>query len=179
MTKRFQGKEKLKLSWCQKEKWDQGWLEDWFYIKTSGLKQTFDDGTEDTVYPLGSIMTEMSPRCRMDPPRKKSASRKKCDATFALACCYSGGRDLMEEMVAANYWPLGKRNDPFKIEMVQVPVFGPPEGVPFPRFGKKLSDVDDVTTLVAGVEEVVESIVGPMTRRSTFPESRPRAQCLG
>jgi hypothetical protein len=49
-----------------------------------------------------------------------------------LACRYSRGRDLVKEMVAANYWPLGQRNNRFQIEMVQVPVFGPPEGVPFP-----------------------------------------------
>jgi hypothetical protein len=72
---------------------------------------------------------------------------------------------LVEEMVAANYWPLGKRNDPFKIEMVHVSVFGAPEGVPFPWFGKEMGDVDDVSALIAGVEEVAESIVGPMTRK--------------
>ena len=41
---------------------------------------------------------------------------------------------MVEEMVAADYWPLGRRTTEFTIEMVQVPVFGPPEGLPFPRF---------------------------------------------
>lgn len=52
-----------------------------------------------------------------------------------MACRYSGGRDLVEEMVAANCWPLGKNRLSFHLENVQVPVFGGAEGVPFPRFG--------------------------------------------
>jgi hypothetical protein len=36
MAKRFQGVDKLGLSFCQKEKWDRGWMEDWFYVRTTG-----------------------------------------------------------------------------------------------------------------------------------------------
>jgi tRNA C32,U32 (ribose-2'-O)-methylase TrmJ len=56
--------------------------------------------------------------------------------------------------------------------MVQVPVFGLPEGVPFPRFGRVLLADQDRDALVAGVEEVTRAIVGAMsdkeylTRRS-------------
>ena len=39
-------------------------------------------------------------------------------------------------MVAADYGPLGRRTDEFTIEMVQVPIFGAPKGVPFPRFAR-------------------------------------------
>lgn len=54
-----------------------------------------------------------------------------------------------------------------------------PEGIPFPWFGKKLAAEDDSSTLVAGVEEVTEGIVGPMitkeylSRRSE-PGTMPR-----
>jgi hypothetical protein len=75
-------------------------------------------------------------------------------------------------MVAVNYWPLGWRNECFQIEVVQVPVFSPPEGVPFPRFGRVLPADQDCKALVAGVEEVTWAIVSAMgdkeylTRRS-------------
>jgi hypothetical protein len=138
MAKRFQGVNKLELSFCQKEKWDRGWMADWFYVRTTGQTLTYDNGSEETIYPLSFVMSEMSPLCRVAPPARVSAERRACDKAFALACRYSGGRDLVEEMVAVNYWPLGRRNERFQIEMVQVLMFGPPEGVPFPRFRRVL-----------------------------------------
>jgi hypothetical protein len=147
-------------------------MEDWFYVRMTGQTLTYDDGSEETIYPLAFIMSEMSPLCHVTPPAWVSTERWACDKAFALACRYSGGRDLVEEMVAANYWPLGRRNECFQIEMVQVPVFGPLEGVPFPQFGRVLPPDQDCDALVAGVEEVAQAIVGAMsdkeylTRRS-------------
>jgi hypothetical protein len=103
MAKRFQGVNKLELSFCQKEKWDHGWMEDWFYVRTIGQTLTYDDGSEETIYPLVSIMSKMSPLCRVSPPAWVSAKRRACDKAFALACRYSRGWDLVEEMVAVNY----------------------------------------------------------------------------
>jgi hypothetical protein len=72
-------------------------------VRTTGQTLTYDDGSEETIYPLASIMSEMSPLCRVSPPAWVSADRRACDKAFALACHYSRGRDLAEEMVAANY----------------------------------------------------------------------------
>lgn len=132
MAKRFQGGYHLEISWCQKGKWDRGWMRHWFYVKTTGKTIQYDDRTKEMVWPLASIMSEMSPISRVNPLAEISPKRQACDRAFALACCYSRGWDLVEEMVAANFWPLGRRNDSFQIEMVQVPVFGPAEGIPFP-----------------------------------------------
>jgi hypothetical protein len=63
MAKRFQGVNKLELSFCQNEKWDRGRMEDWFYVRTTGQTLTYDDGLEETIYPLASVMSEMSPLC--------------------------------------------------------------------------------------------------------------------
>jgi hypothetical protein len=93
-------------------------MEHWFYVRTTGQTFTYNDGTEDTIYPLASIMSEMSPFPRVNPPAKATPERQACDKAFALACRYSRGRDLIEEMVTANFWPLGRRNDHFRIEMV-------------------------------------------------------------
>ena len=59
--------------------------------------------------------------------------REACDRAFALACWYSRGWDLVEEMVAANYWPLGRNRSAMTIEMVNLPVFDEGVGVPFPN----------------------------------------------
>jgi hypothetical protein len=32
----------------------------WFYVRTTGMTVTYDDGTEEMVWPLASTMTDMS-----------------------------------------------------------------------------------------------------------------------
>jgi hypothetical protein len=108
-------------------------------------------------------MSKMRPLTKVSPPEERTLEREACDKAFALACRYSRGRDLVEEMVACNFWPLGKRNEEFTIEMVHVPVFGPAEGLPFPRFDRELPAGEDKKAFVAEVEEGARQIVGKMT----------------
>ena len=82
-----------------------------------------------------------------------------------MACRFSRGRDLVEEMVAADYWPLGRRNDEFTIEMVQVPVFGPPEGLPFPRFRTGLPEGETKESFLDRVEVSSRRIVGKISEK--------------
>ena len=105
-----------------------------FYVRTPAASKTLDDGRVDKIYPYTSKMKELKLVYKVDPSTLMSEERRACDQAFALACCFSDGRDLVKEMVAADYWPLGRRTDEFTIDMLQVPVFGPPEGLPFPRF---------------------------------------------
>jgi hypothetical protein len=91
--------------------------------------------------------------------------REACDRAFALACHYFRGQDLVEEMVASNYWPLGKRNLEFRIEMVNVPVYGPAGGVPVPRFNRELPANEDKKAFAAEVEEGARLIVGKISDR--------------
>ena len=77
-----------------------------------------------------------------------------------MACRYSRGRDLVEEMVASNCWLLGKSRLLFKIEMVNILVYGLAEGVPFPRFGIKLLEGESVEDFMSSMEEGAWEIVG-------------------
>jgi hypothetical protein len=47
--------------------------------------------------------------------------------------------------------------------MVEVPVFGPPEGLLFPRFGKKLEEGETKESFLERVEATARRIVGKMT----------------
>lgn len=69
----------------------------WFYVETPGVIPR----TEPKVkkFPFASTMTEMKPCCQVRPPTSVDAERAACDAAFAKACCYSGGHDIVEEMV--------------------------------------------------------------------------------
>lgn len=62
-----------------------------------------DDGKKVTRYPFASVMKPLDPWTSVTPPTKLTTYRISCNKAFALACRYSGGRDLVEEMVAADY----------------------------------------------------------------------------
>jgi hypothetical protein len=67
-----------------------------------------DDGREVTIFPYASGMKEMKPLLKVDPLAVASNERNACDMAFTLACQYSRGRDLVEEMVASDFWPHGR-----------------------------------------------------------------------
>jgi hypothetical protein len=82
-----------------------------------------------------------------------SEEREACNKAFALAYRFSDGHEeLVEEMVVSDFWPLGRKNEEFTIEVVQVPVFGPPEGIPFPRFNRGLLEDETEESFLDCVE---------------------------
>jgi hypothetical protein len=165
MSKRNQGADRLEISFCQKGKWDRGWLEQWFYVKTYGVRGTTEDGAEVVQYPLTSRMEVMAPHTRVDPPEQMSLVREAYDRAFAAACRYPGGRDLVEEIMASNYWPLGRDNPAFRLEKVKVPIFGPKAGISFPRFGRSLGEGVTEDSFVADVEEATVGLVSKIFER--------------
>ena len=130
----------------------------WFYVQTFG------------------VTTMSRPSGEMTPQREAY------DKAFTLACRYSGGRDLIEEMVASNCWLLGKSRLLFKIEMVNILVYGLAEGVPFPRFGIELLEGESVEDFVSYVEEGAREIIGDISNREAqgdISHGRPsEARCL-
>ena len=101
----------------------------WFYVLTFGITTMHEDGKKSIGYPLASVMAEMKPLAKVNPSDEMTPEREACDRAFDLACRYSRGLDLVKEMVAARFWPLGKSKPSFKIEMVNLPIFGKAEGV--------------------------------------------------
>ena len=101
MPKRNQKGEKLEISFAQKNKWNKDWMQYWFYVRTSGMTSTDDEGKKHTRYPLASVMTPMKPSTQGTPGPDVAKGREACDRAFTLAYHYSGGHDLVEEMVAS------------------------------------------------------------------------------
>lgn len=75
----------------------------WFYVRTSGVTSTDDDGKKVTHYSLASVMNAMKPSTQVTPSSKVDPHCMACNKAFALACQYFGGRDLVEEMVASKF----------------------------------------------------------------------------
>jgi len=165
MPRRTMPGARCEISFCQKGKWEKDWMKAWFYVKTPAASKTLDDGRVDKLYPYASKMKELKPFSKVDPSQPMSEERVACDKAFALAYRYSGGRDLVEEMVAADYWPLGRRTAEFTIEMVQVPVFGPSEGLPFPRFRARLPEGETKESFLDSVEVSARRIVGKISEK--------------
>jgi hypothetical protein len=91
MPKRNQKGEKLEISFAQKNKWSKDWIQYWFYVRTSGLTSTSDDGRKNTRYPLASVMTPMKPSIQGTRGLGTAEGRKACDKAFALVCRYFEG----------------------------------------------------------------------------------------
>jgi hypothetical protein len=102
MAKRAQKEGSLEISFAQKNKWEKDWPRYWFYMKTPRVVLKIKK------CPFASITVEMKPSTRVRPLSKVDAERATCDVAFGKACHFSGGRDLVEEMVVSNFWPLGK-----------------------------------------------------------------------
>lgn len=74
------------------------------------------------------------------PSSRKTPKRVGCKRAFALACHYSGGHNLVEEIIASGRWPLDRDGKSFVLETVDVLIFRVAKGIPFPRFGLTLEE---------------------------------------
>lgn len=101
MAKRLQKDGGMEISFAQRTKWEKDWTWYWFYMKTTGV--TPKTGPKVTRYPFASTMGVMRPSTHVKPPVEVDTAREVCDAAFAKACRYFGGRDLVEEMVASKF----------------------------------------------------------------------------
>jgi hypothetical protein len=122
----------LEILFFLEEQVEESWMQCWFYVRTGGLTSTGDDGKKVMRYPLAFIMGPMKPLTQVSPSSKVDASREAYYRAFTLACRYSGGWDLVEEMVASKCWPLRKTRPSMRIEMGKLLIFGEEDGVPSP-----------------------------------------------
>jgi hypothetical protein len=63
---------------------------------------------------------------------------RSCESAFHLASTILGGRDIIEEFVAARVWPISNGRSP--AELVYHNVNWADQKVPFPKFGIKLRE---------------------------------------
>ena len=122
-----------------------------------------EEGKKVTRCPVASVMTEMKPLTKVTPSSEVSPHREACEKAFILACRYSEGHDLVEEMVASKFWPLGKSWPSFIIEMVKVPIYDEAARVPFPHFGIGRAEDETPEEFAAIVEQEAREIVGDIT----------------
>ena len=95
-TNKTQGIDRIELSYCQKNKWEDDWEQYWFYAKI-GFPSV--DSSGGVSYPLASKVAEFKHTTKAD-FRRTAAGYKECCSAFASAACVVSGRDLIEEYLA-------------------------------------------------------------------------------
>jgi len=91
--------------------------------------------------------------------RRTSASYKECYSAFASAASVVGGRDLIEEYLAAKVWPLTRDWLPGTFSKVRVA--GLKDKLPFPDFGLRKSDEVSDDMIVEEIQQEAVAIAGP------------------
>jgi hypothetical protein len=86
---------------------------------------------------------------------------RSCENAFHLASTILGGRDIIEEFVAAQVWPISNGWSP--TEIVYYNVNWADQNVPFPKFGIKLREGQSAKDFMDEVEKRVNVMVGEYT----------------
>jgi hypothetical protein len=86
---------------------------------------------------------------------------RSCENAFHLASTIIGGRDIVEEFVAARIWPISDGWAP--TEIVHFNVNWAAQQVPFPKFGIKLRDGRSADDFMLEIERRVTLMIGEYT----------------
>lgn len=135
-------------------------MEYWFYVRTPSVVA---GANHERKFPFASTMTEMNPHCKVRPPAKVDAVCAACDLAFAKACKYSGGRDIVEEMVMSDFWLLGKHRPEFNLVKMKLPVFGSAEGEFVPVFELERDPKQSDKALLRSFERETTFLLGEIT----------------
>nr|CAB3463731.1 unnamed protein product [Digitaria exilis] len=149
---------KVDFTYAQRNRWDVNWPKSWFYVKVGFASSDSNDINYPFAGPLGNV--EVSTVIDFD---KKSEAFKKNSRCFIHATRRLTGRDVVEEFLAAEIWPLGNDWKPFRVEERQIPGFDLP--TTFVIFGlTKPADMSE-DDLISKVEWAAKALIGPLTEK--------------
>jgi hypothetical protein len=86
---------------------------------------------------------------------------RNCESAFHLASTILGGRDIIEEFVAARIWPISSDWSP--AEIVYFNVNWAAQEVSFPKFGIKLREDQSANAFMIEIEKRVNVMIGEYT----------------
>jgi hypothetical protein len=92
---------------------------------------------EGPAHPLSSPIEVLTVVCTAD-YNHRAAGIRSCENAFHLASTILGGRDIIEEFVAARIWLISYGWAP--TEIVNFNINWAAQEVPFPKFGLQLSE---------------------------------------
>jgi hypothetical protein len=125
---------RIQIAPCCKTNLTDDWNSYWFYVK---VDMSRIPGYEGLAHPM-SCPIEALTAVNTAEFNHRAVGIRSCENAFHLASTILGGRDIVEEFVAAQIWPISYGWAPSKI--VQFNVNWASQEVPFPKFGIKLRE---------------------------------------
>jgi hypothetical protein len=119
-----QGITRIQIAPCCKSNLIDDWRSHWFYLKVDMPKLSCP------IAPLAAVNVAKF--------NQRALGIRSCENAFHLASTILGGRDIIEEFVAARVWPISSGWSP--TELLYFNVNWADQKVPFPKFGIKLRE---------------------------------------
>jgi hypothetical protein len=117
-------------------------------------------GYEGPAHPLSSPIEALTAVSTTN-YNHQAVGIKSCENAFHLASTILGGRDIVEEFVAARIWPISYGWAPN--EIVHFNVNWAAQEVPFPKFGIELRDGQSADDFMLDIEKRVNLMIGEYT----------------
>jgi hypothetical protein len=132
------------------------------------------------AHPLCSPIEALTATCTA-PYNHQAVGFRNCETAFHLVGTILGGRDIIEEFVAAVVWPISYGWAP--PEIVGFNVNWAAQEMPFPRFGLQLKDGQSVEPFMGELEKKVNAMIGESTMNEyksykNFVKHKRRTICV-
>jgi hypothetical protein len=133
------------------------WSSYWFYVK---VDMSMIPGYEGPTHPLSSPIEALT-AVNTAEFNHRAVGIRSCENAFHLASTILGGRDIVEEFVAARIWPISHGWAPN--EIVHFNVKWASQEVPFLKFGIKLREGQSTDAFMLDVKKRVTLMIGEYT----------------
>jgi hypothetical protein len=138
---------RIQIAPCCKSNLTDDWRSHWFYLKADMPKLSCP------IAPLAAVNVAKF--------NQRALGIRSCENAFHLASTILGGRDIIEEFVAARVWPISSGWSP--TELLYLNVNWADQKVPFPKFEIKLREDQSAKAFMEEVEKRVNVMIGEYT----------------
>jgi hypothetical protein len=148
---------RIQIAPCCKSNLTEGWNYHWFYLK---VNMSEVPGYTGSVHPLSCPISPLT-AVNTAEFNQQALGIRNCESAFHLASTIVGGRDIIEEFVAARVWPISSGWSP--TEIVYFKVNWATQELPFPKFGIKLREDQSADAFMVEIEKRVNVMIGEYT----------------
>jgi hypothetical protein len=147
---------RIQIAPCGKTNLTDDWNSYWFYVKVD-MSEVL--GYEGPACPLSCSIAPLT-AVNVAEFNHRVVGIRNCESAFHLANTILGGRDIIEEFVDAEIWPVSFGWAPNQI--VYFNVNWATQEVPFPKFGIKLREGQSADAFMVEVEKKVTLMIGEL-----------------
>jgi hypothetical protein len=148
---------RIQIAHCCKTNLTDDWNSYWFYLK---VNMSEVPGYEGPAYPFSCPIAPLT-AVNTAEFNHRAVGIRSCESAFLLASTILGGRDIIEEFVATQVWPISYGWAP--TEIVSFNVNWAAQEVPFPKFGIKLREGQSADAFMVEIEKRVNLMIGEYT----------------